>query len=34
VMYRRNGNDMASRGLYVELAPWASHLFRFVRAGK
>ncbi len=34
VMYTRDGNDMASRGLYVELAPWASHFFRFVRAGK
>ncbi len=34
VTYTRDGDDMASRGLYVELAPWASHFFRFVRAGK
>jgi Alpha amylase, catalytic domain len=34
VTYRRDGNEMASRGLYVELAPWASNFFRVVQAGK
>jgi hypothetical protein len=34
VTYRRDGNDMASRGLYVELAPWAFNFFRFVVADK
>ena len=34
VTYRRAGNDMASSGLYVELAPWASHFFRLVPADK
>jgi hypothetical protein len=34
VTYRRDGNDMASRGLYLELAPWAFHFFRCVQAGK
>ena len=29
VTYRRDGNDMASRGLYIELAPWAFNLFQF-----
>ncbi len=28
VTYTRDGNDIASRGLYVELAPWAFHFFR------
>ncbi len=30
--YQRDGNDMASRGLYIELAPWAFHFFRCVEA--
>jgi glycosidase len=32
VTYRRDGNEMASRGFYVELAPWAFNLLRCVRA--
>ena len=28
--YRRDGNDIAERGLYLELAPWAFNLFRVV----
>jgi hypothetical protein len=32
VAYRRDGDDMASRGLYVELAPWGFNLFRCVQA--
>ena len=34
VTYRRDGNDMASRGLYIELAPWNFHFFRCVQAAK
>ncbi len=34
VTYQRDGNEMASRGLYVELAPWAFNLFRCVLADK
>jgi len=26
--YERNGNEMSSPGLYVELAPWSFHFFR------
>jgi hypothetical protein len=29
VTYRRDGDDMASHGLYVELAPWNFHFFRW-----
>jgi hypothetical protein len=32
VIYRRNGNEMSSRGLYVELAPWNFNFFRFLQA--
>jgi hypothetical protein len=32
--YRRDGNDMASRGLYVELTPWNFHFFQFDQVGK
>lgn len=31
VSYRRDGNEMASRGLYVELAPWAFNFFRVIK---
>lgn len=31
VTYRRDGNEMTSRGLYVELAPWASNFFQCER---
>jgi hypothetical protein len=34
VTYTLEGNDMASRGLYVELAPWNFHFFRFLQTGK
>jgi len=34
VTYRRDGNDMASRGLYVELAPWAFNFFRCIPVRK
>ena len=32
VSYTRDGNDMASRGFYIELAPWAFNFFRCVEA--
>ena len=32
ITYRRDGNEMASRGLYVEVAPWAFNFFRAVEA--
>jgi hypothetical protein len=25
--YDRDGNDLASRGLYVDLPPWGYHVF-------
>ncbi len=34
ITYARDGNDMASRGLYVELAPWDFNFFRFVPDGR
>lgn len=34
VTYTRDGNEMASQGLYVALAPWAFNFFRCVPAGK
>jgi hypothetical protein len=34
VIYTRDGNDMGSRGLYVELAPWAFNIFRCVEVAK
>ena len=30
--YERDGNEMQSPGLYVELAPWNYHFFQFLRA--
>jgi hypothetical protein len=30
ITYTRDGNEMSSRGLYVELARWAFNFFRFV----
>ena len=27
-VYHRDGNDMRDNGLYVDLAPWQSHLFQ------
>jgi hypothetical protein len=32
--YQRNGNEMVSPGLYVELGPWNYHLFQCLRTGK
>ena len=29
--YERDGNEMSSSGLYVELSPWAYHFFQFAR---
>ena len=29
VTYDRNGDEMVSPGLYVELEPWQFHLFRY-----
>jgi len=34
VTYSRDGNEMASRGLYVELAPWAFSIFRCDRSDR
>jgi hypothetical protein len=34
VTYTRDGDDMASRGLYLELAPWGFHFFRLEQTGK
>jgi glycosidase len=34
ITYRRDGNEMASRGLYVELAPWAFNFFRAIEANE
>jgi hypothetical protein len=34
VTYERNGDEMLSAGLYVELAPWNSHFFQYLRTGK
>jgi glycosidase len=31
--YQRDGKDMLSPGLYVELLPWNCHFFQLVRAG-
>jgi len=30
-IYERDGNEMSSSGLYVELSPWAYHFFQFGR---
>ena len=32
--YERDGNEMLSPGLYVELAPWNYHFFQCRRTGK
>jgi hypothetical protein len=32
--YERNGDEMRSPGLYVELGPWGYHFFRCVRANE
>jgi hypothetical protein len=32
--YERDGNEMLSPGLYVELAPWKYHFFQCLRASK
>jgi hypothetical protein len=32
--YERDGNEMLSPGLYVELAPWNYHFFQCLRTGK
>jgi hypothetical protein len=29
--YERDGSEMASSGLYVELGPWTYHFLQFVR---
>ena len=29
--YERDGNEMSSSGLYVELSPWNYHFFQFIR---
>jgi hypothetical protein len=29
--YDRDGNDLASSGLYLDLAPWCYHVFRLRR---
>ena len=34
VTYERNGGEMLSPGLYVELAPWDFHFFQFLRTNK
>jgi hypothetical protein len=33
VSYAREGNEMLSAGLYVELGPWGCHFLQFERAG-
>lgn len=33
-VYERDGDQMLSPGLYVELQPWSYHFFRFVRLGE
>jgi hypothetical protein len=30
-IYERNGSEMVSTGLYVELGPWSSHFFQCIR---
>jgi hypothetical protein len=30
--YERNGNELATRGLYLDVAPHAAHLFHFAQA--
>jgi len=32
--YERDGNEMLSPGLYVELGPWNYHFFQYIRTTK
>ena len=34
VSYERDGNEMLSPGLYVELSPWSYHFLQVVRMGR
>jgi hypothetical protein len=34
VAYERDGDEMLSPGLYVELAPWNYHFLQCLRTGK